>query len=201
MSPDFSANDLSKGKGKAYGGSWLAVARPEEMLSEEVAGGGKGAANWCVDRTPRIVVTGGAGFTGNRDIHAWRGKTMIDFKLLQPVHIKQAIVAGSLRNHVDYLSKGELCSDRELCRLTLICSLLKGQEKPRNLWVGLLTYTMSERQIMPPPPCSFRLRACPVISLGDTVIARCQNGPRSPSASKKGAFVALLEVGLAKSTY
>jgi hypothetical protein len=75
----------SKGKGKrtatmvgggAAGGAAIGA----------VAGGGKGAAIGAL--IGAAAGTGGAGFTGNRDI-TLAAETPLDFKLLQPVDIKQ----------------------------------------------------------------------------------------------------------------
>jgi len=75
----------SKGKGKrtatmvgggAAGGAAIGA----------IAGGGKGAAIGAL--IGAAAGTGGAGFTGNRDI-TLAAETPLDFKLLQPVHIKQ----------------------------------------------------------------------------------------------------------------
>jgi hypothetical protein len=75
----------SKGKGKrtavmvgggAAGGAAIGA----------VAGGGKGAAIGAL--IGAAAGTGGAGLTGNRDI-TLAAETALDFKLLQPVHIKQ----------------------------------------------------------------------------------------------------------------
>jgi hypothetical protein len=75
----------SKGKGKrtavmvgggAAGGAAIGA----------VAGGGKGAAIGAL--IGAAAGTGGAGFTGNRDI-TLAAEAPLDFKLLQPVHIKQ----------------------------------------------------------------------------------------------------------------
>jgi hypothetical protein len=75
----------SKGKGKrtatmvgggAAGGAAIGA----------IAGGGKGAAIGAL--IGAAAGTGGAGFTGNRDI-TLRAETPLDFKLLQPVVIKQ----------------------------------------------------------------------------------------------------------------
>jgi hypothetical protein len=75
----------SKGKGKrtatmvgggAAGGAAIGA----------VAGGGKGAAIGAL--IGAAAGTGGAGFTGNRDI-TLAAETALDFKLLQPVDIKQ----------------------------------------------------------------------------------------------------------------
>jgi len=75
----------SKGKGKrtavmvgggAAGGAGIGA----------IAGGGKGAAIGAL--IGAAAGTGGAGFTGNRDI-ALAAETALDFKLLEPVHIKQ----------------------------------------------------------------------------------------------------------------
>ncbi|MGB7588604.1 MAG: hypothetical protein WBM00_07845 [Solirubrobacterales bacterium] len=75
----------SKGKGKrtatmvgggAAGGAAIGA----------VAGGGKGAAIGAL--IGAAAGTGGAGFTGNRDI-TLPAETPLDFKLLQPVSIKQ----------------------------------------------------------------------------------------------------------------
>ena len=80
-----SATTSSKGKGKrtavmvgggAAGGAAIGA----------VAGGGKGAAIGAL--IGAAAGTGGAGFTGNRDI-TLRAETPLDFRLLQPVHIKQ----------------------------------------------------------------------------------------------------------------
>ena len=80
-----SATTSSKGKGKrtavmvgggAAGGAAIGA----------VAGGGKGAAIGAL--IGAAAGTGGAGFTGNRDI-TLGAETMLDFRLLQPVHIKQ----------------------------------------------------------------------------------------------------------------
>jgi hypothetical protein len=74
----------SKGKGKrtatmvgggAAGGAAIGA----------IAGGGKGAAIGAL--IGAAAGTGGAGFTGNRDI-TLRAETPLDFKLLQPVDIK-----------------------------------------------------------------------------------------------------------------
>jgi hypothetical protein len=51
-----------------------------------IAGGGKGAAIGAL--IGAAAGTGGAGFTGNRDI-TLAAETALDFKLLEPVHIKQ----------------------------------------------------------------------------------------------------------------
>ncbi len=51
-----------------------------------IAGGGKGAAIGAL--IGAAAGTGGAGLTGNRDI-TLAAETALDFKLLQPVHIKQ----------------------------------------------------------------------------------------------------------------
>lgn len=75
----------SKGKGKrtatmvgggAAGGAAIGA----------IAGGGKGAAIGAL--IGAAAGTGGAGFTGNRDI-TLAAETALDFKLLEPVHIKQ----------------------------------------------------------------------------------------------------------------
>jgi hypothetical protein len=75
----------SKGKGKrtatmvgggAAGGAAIGA----------IAGGGKGAAIGAL--IGAAAGTGGAGFTGNRDI-TLAAETALDFKLLQPVDIKQ----------------------------------------------------------------------------------------------------------------
>jgi hypothetical protein len=75
----------SKGKGKrtavmvgggAAGGAAIGA----------IAGGGKGAAIGAL--IGAAAGTGGAGFTGNRDI-TLPAETALDFKLLQPVDIKQ----------------------------------------------------------------------------------------------------------------
>jgi len=75
----------SKGKGKrtavmvgggAAGGAGIGA----------IAGGGKGAAIGAL--IGAAAGTGGAGFTGNRDI-TLAAETALDFKLLEPVHIKQ----------------------------------------------------------------------------------------------------------------
>ena len=75
----------SKGKGKrtavmvgggAAGGAGIGA----------IAGGGKGAAIGAL--IGAAAGTGGAGFTGNRDI-TLAAETTLDFKLLEPVHIKQ----------------------------------------------------------------------------------------------------------------
>lgn len=75
----------SKGKGKrtatmvgggAAGGAAIGA----------IAGGGKGAAIGAL--IGAAAGTGGAGFTGNRDI-TLPAETALDFKLLQPVSIKQ----------------------------------------------------------------------------------------------------------------
>jgi hypothetical protein len=75
----------SKGKGKrtatmvgggAAGGAAIGA----------IAGGGKGAAIGAL--IGAAAGTGGAGFTGNRDI-TLRAETPLDFKLLQPIDIKQ----------------------------------------------------------------------------------------------------------------
>jgi len=80
-----SAMTSSKGKGKrtavmvgggAAGGAAIGA----------VAGGGKGAAIGGL--IGAAAGTGGAGLTGNRDI-TLAAETALDFKLLQPVHIKQ----------------------------------------------------------------------------------------------------------------
>jgi hypothetical protein len=80
-----SATTSSKGKGKrtavmvgggAAGGAAIGA----------VAGGGKGAAIGAL--IGAAAGTGGAGLTGNRDI-TLGAETMLDFRLLQPVHIKQ----------------------------------------------------------------------------------------------------------------
>jgi hypothetical protein len=80
-----SAMTSSKGKGKrtavmvgggAAGGAAIGA----------IAGGGKGAAIGAL--IGAAAGTGGAGFTGNRDI-TLRAETPLDFKLLEPVHIKQ----------------------------------------------------------------------------------------------------------------
>jgi hypothetical protein len=80
-----SAMTSSKGKGKrtavmvgggAAGGAAIGA----------VAGGGKGAAIGAL--IGAAAGTGGAGFTGNRDI-TLAAETALDFKLLQPVDIKQ----------------------------------------------------------------------------------------------------------------
>lgn len=80
-----SATMSSKGKGKrtatmvgggAAGGAAIGA----------VAGGGKGAAIGAL--IGAAAGTGGAGFTGNRDI-TLTAETPLDFKLLQPVSIKQ----------------------------------------------------------------------------------------------------------------
>ena len=80
-----SAAMSSKGKGKrtatmvgggAAGGAAIGA----------VAGGGKGAAIGAL--IGAAAGTGGAGFTGNRDI-TLTAETPLDFKLLQPVSIKQ----------------------------------------------------------------------------------------------------------------
>jgi len=80
-----SAAMSSKGKGKrtatmvgggAAGGAAIGA----------VAGGGKGAAIGAL--IGAAAGTGGAGFTGNRDI-TLTAETPLDFKLLQPVTIKQ----------------------------------------------------------------------------------------------------------------
>src|SRR6266853_2296784 len=74
----------SKGKGKrtavmvgggAAGGAGIGA----------IAGGGKGAAIGAL--IGAAAGTGGAGFTGNRDI-TLAAETALDFKLLEPVHIK-----------------------------------------------------------------------------------------------------------------
>ena len=75
----------SKGKGKrtatmvgggAAGGAAVGA----------IAGGGKGAAIGAL--IGAAAGTGGAGFTGNRDI-TLAAETALDFKLLEPVHIRQ----------------------------------------------------------------------------------------------------------------
>jgi len=75
----------SKGKGKrtavmvgggAAGGAGIGA----------IAGGGKGAAIGAL--IGAAAGTGGAGFTGNRDI-TLAAETTLDFKLLEPVHIRQ----------------------------------------------------------------------------------------------------------------
>jgi hypothetical protein len=75
----------SKGKGKrtavmvgggAAGGAGIGA----------IAGGGKGAAIGAL--IGAAAGTGGAGLTGNRDI-TLAAETPLDFKLLQPIHIKQ----------------------------------------------------------------------------------------------------------------
>ena len=75
----------SKGKGKrtavmvgggAAGGAGIGA----------IAGGGKGAAIGAL--IGAAAGTGGAGFTGNRDI-TLAAETALDFKLLEPVHIRQ----------------------------------------------------------------------------------------------------------------
>jgi hypothetical protein len=75
----------SKGKGKrtavmvgggAAGGAAIGA----------IAGGGKGAAIGAL--IGAAAGTGGAGFSGNRDI-TLAAETALDFKLLEPVHIKQ----------------------------------------------------------------------------------------------------------------
>jgi len=80
-----SATMSSKGKGKrtatmvgggAAGGAAIGA----------VAGGGKGAAIGAL--IGAAAGTGGAGFTGNRDI-TLTAETPLDFKLLQPVSIRQ----------------------------------------------------------------------------------------------------------------
>jgi hypothetical protein len=80
-----SATTSSKGKGKrtavmvgggAAGGAAIGA----------VAGGGKGAAIGAL--IGAAAGTGGAGFTGNRDI-TLAAETALDFKLLEPVTIKQ----------------------------------------------------------------------------------------------------------------
>jgi hypothetical protein len=80
-----SAMTSSKGKGKrtavmvgggAAGGAAIGA----------VAGGGKGAAIGAL--IGAAAGTGGAGLTGNRDI-TLRAETALDFKLLQPVTIRQ----------------------------------------------------------------------------------------------------------------
>jgi hypothetical protein len=80
-----SAMTSSKGKGKrtavmvgggAGGGAAIGA----------VAGGGKGAAIGAL--IGAAAGAGGAGFTGNRDI-TLRAETALDFKLLQPVTIRQ----------------------------------------------------------------------------------------------------------------
>jgi hypothetical protein len=80
-----SAMRSSKGKGKrtavmvgggAGGGAAIGA----------IAGGGKGAAIGAL--IGAAAGTGGAGLTGNRDI-TLPAETMLDFTLLQPVHIKQ----------------------------------------------------------------------------------------------------------------
>jgi hypothetical protein len=80
-----SAMTSSKGKGKrtavmvgggAAGGAGIGA----------IAGGGKGAAIGAL--IGAAAGTGGAGLTGNRDI-TLRAETALDFKLLQPVTIRQ----------------------------------------------------------------------------------------------------------------
>jgi hypothetical protein len=80
-----SAMTSTKGKGKrtavmvgggAAGGAGIGA----------IAGGGKGAAIGAL--IGAAAGTGGAGFTGNRDI-TLAAETPLDFKLLQPVDIKQ----------------------------------------------------------------------------------------------------------------
>jgi hypothetical protein len=80
-----SATMSSKGKGKrtatmvgggAAGGAAIGA----------IAGGGKGAAIGAL--IGAAAGTGGAGLTGNRDI-TLSSETPLDFKLLQPVHIKE----------------------------------------------------------------------------------------------------------------
>jgi len=79
------ARTTSKGKGKrtavmvgggAAGGAGIGA----------LAGGGKGAAIGAL--IGAAAGTGGAAFTGNRDI-TLAAETALDFTLLQPVHIKQ----------------------------------------------------------------------------------------------------------------
>jgi hypothetical protein len=80
-----SAMTSSKGKGKrtavmvgggAAGGAGIGA----------IAGGGKGAAIGAL--IGAAAGTGGAGLTGNRDI-TLRAETALDFKLLQPITIRQ----------------------------------------------------------------------------------------------------------------
>jgi len=80
-----SATTSSKGKGKrtavmvgggAAGGAAIGA----------IAGGGKGAGIGAL--IGAAAGTGGAGLTGNRDI-TLGAETALDFRLLQPVHIKQ----------------------------------------------------------------------------------------------------------------
>jgi hypothetical protein len=80
-----SATTSSKGKGKrtavmvgggAAGGAAIGA----------IAGGGKGAGIGAL--IGAAAGTGGAGLTGNRDI-TLGAETALDFRLLQPIHIKQ----------------------------------------------------------------------------------------------------------------
>src|SRR6266446_1186880 len=75
----------SKGKGKRTAAMVGGGAAGGAAIGA-VAGGGKGAAIGAL--IGAAAGTGGAGLTGNRDI-TLAAETALDFKLLQPVHIKQ----------------------------------------------------------------------------------------------------------------
>jgi hypothetical protein len=80
-----SATTSSKGKGKRTAAMVGGGAAGGAAIGA-VAGGGKGAAIGAL--IGAAAGTGGAGFTGNRDI-TLRAETALDFKLLQPVTIKK----------------------------------------------------------------------------------------------------------------
>jgi hypothetical protein len=80
-----SAAMSSKGKGKRTAAMVGGGAAGGAAIGA-VAGGGKGAAIGAL--IGAAAGTGGAGFTGNRDI-TLTAETPLDFKLLQPVSIKQ----------------------------------------------------------------------------------------------------------------
>ncbi len=75
----------SKGKGKRTAAMVGGGAAGGAAIGA-VAGGGKGAAIGAL--IGAAAGTGGAGLTGNRDI-SLAAETALDFKLLQPVTIRQ----------------------------------------------------------------------------------------------------------------
>jgi hypothetical protein len=75
----------SKGKGKRTAAMVGGGAAGGAAIGA-IAGGGKGAGIGAL--IGAAAGTGGAGLTGNRDI-TLAAETALDFKLLQPVHIKQ----------------------------------------------------------------------------------------------------------------
>jgi hypothetical protein len=79
------AMTTSKGKGKRTAAMVGGGAAGGAAIGA-IAGGGKGAGIGAL--IGAAAGTGGAGFTGNRDI-TLAAETPLDFKLLEPVHIKQ----------------------------------------------------------------------------------------------------------------